>query len=120
MSKQLLAAPTRPSCGQVSGILCDIDVLEGLVSSSLQVDHAPDLDSALNHDHAVQELAYMNQQYEERFGHIFIVCASGKTANEMLAIIQSRHATLTVTNSMSTTPSKFSVSMQTGDTNVVR
>ena len=31
-----------------------------------------------------------NRQYEERFGHIFIVCASGKSAEEMLALLQSR------------------------------
>ncbi len=42
--------------------------------------------------HGTQELAYMNQLYEQRFGHIFIICASGKTANEMLAVIKSRHA----------------------------
>jgi len=28
--------------------------------------------------------------YEERFGHIFLVCATGKTADEMLAILQDR------------------------------
>ncbi|CAL8462559.1 g2092 [Coccomyxa elongata] len=38
----------------------------------------------------LRELAYMNQQYEERFGHIFIICASGKTANEMLDVIRTR------------------------------
>ena len=30
-------------------------------------------------------LAEANREYEERFGHIFIVCASGKSAAEMLA-----------------------------------
>jgi allantoicase len=35
-------------------------------------------------------LAAANRQYEERFGHIYIVCASGKTAAEMLAILESR------------------------------
>jgi OHCU decarboxylase len=30
-------------------------------------------------------LADANGEYEERFGHIFIVCASGKSAAEMLA-----------------------------------
>ncbi len=28
--------------------------------------------------------------YEERFGHIYIVCASGRTADELLAILQAR------------------------------
>lgn len=31
-----------------------------------------------------------NTEYEERFGHIFIVCASGKSAEEMLALIRQR------------------------------
>ena len=30
-------------------------------------------------------LAEANREYEERFGHVFIVCASGKSAAEMLA-----------------------------------
>lgn len=35
-------------------------------------------------------LAAANREYEERFGHIFIVCASGRTAGEMLALAQHR------------------------------
>jgi OHCU decarboxylase len=35
-------------------------------------------------------LAKLNQIYEEKFGYIFIVCASGKTSEEMLAILQDR------------------------------
>ena len=35
-------------------------------------------------------LAKANQQYEDKFGYIFIVSASGKSAEEMLAIINSR------------------------------
>ena len=31
-----------------------------------------------------------NRQYEERFGYIFIVCATGKTAEEMLALLSER------------------------------
>jgi OHCU decarboxylase len=31
-----------------------------------------------------------NQEYEEHFGFIFIVCATGKTSNEMLAILNER------------------------------
>lgn len=36
------------------------------------------------------ELAARNQKYKERFGFIFIVCASGKTSAEMLAILTER------------------------------
>ena len=34
--------------------------------------------------------AEANREYEQRFGRIFIVCASGKTAPEMLAILRRR------------------------------
>lgn len=36
------------------------------------------------------QIADVNRQYEARFGHIYIVCASGKSAEEMLAIARSR------------------------------
>lgn len=35
-------------------------------------------------------LADGNRAYEERFGYIFIVCATGKTAEEMLALLRAR------------------------------
>ena len=35
-------------------------------------------------------LAKLNQTYEEKFGYIFIVCASGKSFEEMLAILRAR------------------------------
>ncbi len=31
-----------------------------------------------------------NRDYEERFGYIFIVCATGKSAEEMLALLRAR------------------------------
>jgi 2-oxo-4-hydroxy-4-carboxy-5-ureidoimidazoline decarboxylase len=35
-------------------------------------------------------LAEGNREYERRFGRIYIVCATGKTAGEMLGILRSR------------------------------
>jgi 2-oxo-4-hydroxy-4-carboxy-5-ureidoimidazoline decarboxylase len=35
-------------------------------------------------------LAAGNRAYEERFGYIFIVCASGKGADEMLSLLRAR------------------------------
>ena len=32
----------------------------------------------------------MNERYEAKFGHIFIICASGKAAEDMLAAVQQR------------------------------
>ncbi len=31
-----------------------------------------------------------NAEYEERFGHVFLICASGKSADEMLSSLQER------------------------------
>jgi 2-oxo-4-hydroxy-4-carboxy-5-ureidoimidazoline decarboxylase len=39
-----------------------------------------------------KELATANKEYEQKFGRIFIVCATGKTAAEMLAILKTRLA----------------------------
>jgi 2-oxo-4-hydroxy-4-carboxy-5-ureidoimidazoline decarboxylase len=36
------------------------------------------------------ELERVNHAYEERFGHIYIVCAAGKSADELLSIAKSR------------------------------
>ncbi len=38
----------------------------------------------------LQELVKGNDEYEKKFGYIFIVCATGKSAEEMLAILKSR------------------------------
>ena len=35
-------------------------------------------------------LAAGNEQYESRFGRVFLVCATGKSASEMLAILKRR------------------------------
>jgi 2-oxo-4-hydroxy-4-carboxy-5-ureidoimidazoline decarboxylase len=35
-------------------------------------------------------LAEGNRAYEERFGHVFLVCATGKSADEMLALLRER------------------------------
>jgi len=45
--------------------------------------------AAANSD-TIDALASANQDYEDKFGYIFIVSASGKSAEEMLAIINSR------------------------------
>lgn len=38
----------------------------------------------------LQGLVQGNREYEARFGYIFIVCATGKSAGEMLALLQQR------------------------------
>lgn len=38
----------------------------------------------------LEALATGNKLYEDKFGYIFIVCATGKSAEEMLSILESR------------------------------
>ena len=40
----------------------------------------------------IQALAAGNQEYERKFGHIFIVCATGKSADDMLGLLRERMA----------------------------
>jgi allantoicase len=41
-------------------------------------------------EETLRSLATANREYEETFGHIFIVCASGKSAQEMLDLCRRR------------------------------
>ena len=41
-------------------------------------------------ERTLDELARLNREYERRFGYIYIVCASGRFAEEMLAVLRSR------------------------------
>lgn len=37
-----------------------------------------------------EELAAGNEEYERRFGHVFLICASGLTATQMLTALRTR------------------------------
>lgn len=41
-------------------------------------------------DELLEELRQLNLAYEQRFGYIFIVCASGKSAEEMRDLLKTR------------------------------
>ena len=41
-------------------------------------------------DEILDALAAGNREYEEKFGFIFIVCATGKSAGEMLGLLRAR------------------------------
>ncbi len=41
-------------------------------------------------EETIQQLSFLNNQYETKFGFIFIVCATGKSAAEMLQLIKDR------------------------------
>jgi 2-oxo-4-hydroxy-4-carboxy-5-ureidoimidazoline decarboxylase len=38
----------------------------------------------------LDEIATANIEYEQKFGHVYLVCATGKSADELLAICRSR------------------------------
>jgi 2-oxo-4-hydroxy-4-carboxy-5-ureidoimidazoline decarboxylase len=38
----------------------------------------------------LRELAAANAAYERRFGHVYLVCASGRSADELLAVCRAR------------------------------
>lgn len=42
-----------------------------------------------SHD-TVASLAALNEEYEQKFGYIFIICATGKTSAEMLSALRER------------------------------
>ena len=46
--------------------------------------------TASSNQQTLEELARWNSLYERRFGHIYIVCASGRSGDEMLADLKSR------------------------------
>ena len=41
-------------------------------------------------DETIAALAALNERYQQQFGFIFIVCATGKSAEQMLALIRER------------------------------
>jgi OHCU decarboxylase len=58
-------------------------------AASSTVSWSADEQSGVTED-SRSRFAALNRQYEGRFGHIFIVCASGKTAAEMLRLLEQR------------------------------
>ena len=42
-------------------------------------------------DATINELAEWNRRYEEKFGRVFLICASGKPANVILAALKERY-----------------------------
>ena len=60
-----------------------LDCLKGSTRSHLEChDSMAGSDLRCIGDIPLQELAEMNLRYEAKFGHIFIVCASGKSAQD--------------------------------------
>lgn len=68
----------------------DINSLKEKFSSSKNI--AEKEQSGVEHatEETLSELSKLNIEYEKKFGYIFIVCATGKSAEELLALIKAR------------------------------
>jgi 2-oxo-4-hydroxy-4-carboxy-5-ureidoimidazoline decarboxylase len=68
----------------------DVNSLKAKYASSGHLAAAEQSGVASAADAVIERLASGNRAYEERFGFIFIVCATGKSAEEMLALLEQR------------------------------
>ncbi|QEW08045.1 2-oxo-4-hydroxy-4-carboxy-5-ureidoimidazoline decarboxylase [Nitrincola iocasae] len=79
----LQAFEGHPKIGDVSSLRAKYADTKALAAGEQS-----SVDSA--NEATINALAEGNQQYEARFGYIFIVCATGKSAEEMLALLTER------------------------------
>jgi 2-oxo-4-hydroxy-4-carboxy-5-ureidoimidazoline decarboxylase len=68
----------------------DLDALRAKFSNTAAWSAAEQAGVAGAPEDVLQNLAHGNRLYEAKFGYIFIVCATGKTAGEMLTLLQQR------------------------------
>lgn len=68
----------------------DLDALRKKFSKTAALSEAEQSSVACASEQTLIALRDGNKKYEARYGHIFIVCASGKSAAEMLTILESR------------------------------
>jgi 2-oxo-4-hydroxy-4-carboxy-5-ureidoimidazoline decarboxylase len=68
----------------------DVDSLRKKFASTAQWAEGEQKGVAQASEETLKALAAGNDAYEQKFGYIFIVCATGKTAEQMLAMLQSR------------------------------
>jgi 2-oxo-4-hydroxy-4-carboxy-5-ureidoimidazoline decarboxylase len=68
----------------------DLKELRKRFARTAELSEAEQAGAAQASDATLLSLRRQNQAYRERFGYSFIVCASGKTAEEMLALLEQR------------------------------
>lgn len=68
----------------------DIDELRKKFAGTAELSSAEQSGAAGASDAVLQALREKNEAYRERFGYTFIVCASGKSADEILALLEAR------------------------------
>jgi len=70
----------------------DVEGLRKRFAATAQWCEAEQAGVAGAEEQVLHELARCNRLYEERFGYIFIVCATGKSAAQMLGLLRQRLA----------------------------
>lgn len=68
----------------------NVDTLRAKFANTKQLASGEQASVSEADENTLFELARDNQAYLEKFGFIFIVCATGKSAAEMLALLQAR------------------------------
>lgn len=68
----------------------DIDSLRKKFNATADWASNEQAGTAIANEETLHGLAHGNVEYERKFGYIFIVCATGKSAQEMLSILQQR------------------------------
>lgn len=68
----------------------DMDALRTRFATTSHLAGAEQAAVATASDEVLRALQELNREYEERFGFIFIVCATGKSAEEMLKMLEQR------------------------------
>ena len=68
----------------------DVDSLRKKYAATKQTSAAEQAGVDNAAEQTLAELARLNRDYRRRFGFIFIVCATGKSAAEMLALLRQR------------------------------
>jgi 2-oxo-4-hydroxy-4-carboxy-5-ureidoimidazoline decarboxylase len=71
-------------------LIGDVESLRNKYAATKSIAAGEQSGVATASESTLQELATLNRAYADRFGFIFIVFATGKTADEMLAILNSR------------------------------
>jgi 2-oxo-4-hydroxy-4-carboxy-5-ureidoimidazoline decarboxylase len=68
----------------------DLDSLRNRFAATADWCHSEQACVTRDDESVLHDLAEGNRRYEERFGYIFIVCATDKSAAEMLSILRER------------------------------
>ena len=86
----LEAFRSHPKIGEKKAAAHTAAVAADVVATQSQQWSAEEQQGVARAGEAVEKLARLNRAYEEKFGFIFIVCATGKSTDEILALLETR------------------------------